>query len=159
MAADHEDMQPESYSPGFHPPPDRQTDLLVLQCELMSAGWECSLYFLTSSSILFSPFSQSNDLPLTSLACVWGHWLSEDATCGHQSDGWILAVSFSWSRVFFSPPSAALHMFRQSRVLVKNECWMKSKNSICSSWLAVKNTSSSFSSLPYKVACLLRNLW
>lgn len=118
-------MQPESHSPGFHPPPDRQTDLLVLQCELMSAGWECSLYFLTSSSILFSPFSQSNDLPLTSLACVWGHWLSEDATCGHQSDGWILAVSFSWSRVFFSPPSAALHMFRQSRVLVKNECWME----------------------------------
>lgn len=39
MAADHEDMQPESHSPGFHPPPDRQTDLLVLQCELMSAGW------------------------------------------------------------------------------------------------------------------------
>lgn len=42
---------------------------------------------LRLTSILFSPFSQSLTLPLTIPPCVWGQWLREDATWGHQPEG------------------------------------------------------------------------
>lgn len=64
-----------------------QTDKYIF-CVLMSAWRECSLYL---TSILFSPFSQCVDLSMASTPWVWGHWLREEATRGHQSDGQILA--------------------------------------------------------------------
>lgn len=75
--------------------------------------------------------------------------------------GWRKPASFSWSRTSPPPLFVAQHMLMQSPVLVKNECWMESKNSIRSSWLArqKKSSSSSFPFLPWKVASLLINFF
>lgn len=96
-----------------------------LHSEFTSAVMECSLYL---SPILFCLFSQSTDLPMASTPCVRGHWLSAEATRGHQSVGQIWAeVSPSLSAdlgMTFSP-SGALHM--RSTGLVKNKPWMENK--------------------------------
>lgn len=62
VAADHEDNQSTFAVPGSHPPSDSRTDPSET-----SVGRKC---LLDSSSILFSPFSQSTDTPMTCVGCV-----------------------------------------------------------------------------------------
>lgn len=135
-------------SQSFHPPTDRRTNTFGgLHSELMSARRECSLYL---SSILFCLFSQSIDLPVTNTPCTWGHWLSWRSHVWSSVTrlGWSKPVSFSRSRkIFFFTSHFCC-------VLVKNECWMESKNGIRSSWLPQQNKApAAFPLLALKGTC------
>lgn len=109
VAADHEDNQSTFAVPGFHPPSDSRTDPSET-----SVGRKC---LLDSSSILFSPFSQSTDTPMTCVGCVQGHWLSRETTCGHQS------VCRTGGVCFFSGDTGDAfpfwHTLKQSSVLAE----------------------------------------